>query len=130
MKTCPQCGTQNPDHYTHCPNCGAQYPAQQPMTQPMQPPLQQPMPQTNGYIPPAYQQPQDQVTSVGAWFGWSLLIGMLPLIGSIIMLCCVKDPSAKNYAKLIVVLQVIVTIFYVLMFLLGIAGGMSASRSF
>lgn len=118
MKTCPQCGTQNPDHYTHCPNCGAQYPAAQPMPQPM--------PQTNSYIPPAYQ--PDPVTSVGAWFGWSLLIGFLPLIGGIIMLCSVKDPSAKNYAKLIVVLQVIVLAIYILLFMLGIAGGMASSR--
>ena len=132
MKTCPQCGTQNPDHYTHCPNCGAQYPTQQPTLQPMQPPVQQPMPQPspqmNGYIPPAYQ--PDPITSVGAWFGWTLLIGILPLIGGIIMLCCVKDPSAKNYAKLVVVLQVVVTVIYVLVFLLGIVGGMSASRGF
>ena len=120
MKTCPQCGTQNPDHYTHCPNCGAQYPIQQPMQQPMQ---------QNAYIPPAYQQ-QEPVTSVGAWFGWSLLIGMFPLIGAIIMLCCIKDPSAKNYAKLIVVMQVIVLVIYVLLFLLGIAGGMAASRGY
>ena len=128
MKTCPQCGTQNPDHYTHCPNCGAQYTPQQPMAAPMQQPMPQPMQQPMGYVPPAYQ--PDPVTSVGAWFGWSLLISFLPLIGAIIMLCSVKDPSAKNYAKLIVVMQVIVLIFYIILFALGIAGGMAASRGF
>ena len=116
MATCPNCGTQNPDNYTQCPNCGAQL-AQQPIPQ-------QPM----GYVPPAYQQ-QEPVTSVGGWFGWTLLVGVLPLIGAIIMLCTVKDPSAKNYAKLIVIMQVIVIAIYVLLFVFGIAGGLAVSRN-
>lgn len=108
MVTCPYCGTQSPDTYPKCPNCGAQFVPQQTYQQPQ--PMQQPM---GGYVPPAYQ--QEPVTSVGAWFGWSLLIGLLPLIGAIIMLCAVKDPSAKNYAKLIVILQGIIIAVYILL---------------
>lgn len=103
MSICPQCGTQNPDNYSNCPNCGAQL-MQQPAPQPA-------APTTGGYIPPAYQQAPP--TSVGGWFGWSLLYGFLPLIGAIIMLCTVKDPSAKNYAKLIVIMQAIVIVIYI-----------------
>lgn len=105
MITCPYCGTQSPDSYTKCPSCGAQF--MQPQGTPPQ--MQQPM----GYVPPAYQ--QEPVTTIGGWFGWSLLIGFLPLIGAIIMLCTVKDPSAKNYAKLIVILQAIFLALYVLL---------------
>lgn len=115
MIICPHCGTQSPDHYPQCPNCGAQLIQPQAAPQPMQQPM--------GYVPPAYQ--QQPVTSVGGWFGWSLLIGFLPLIGAIIMLCTVKDPSAKNYAKLIVILQAVVVAIYVLIFALGVAAGLS-----
>lgn len=108
MITCPYCGTQSPENYPKCPNCGAMF------AQPQQP-VQQPM----GYVPPAYQ--QDPITTVGGWFGWSLLIGFLPLIGAIVMLCSVKDPSAKNYAKLIVIMQAICIVLYIVLIALGTA---------
>lgn len=112
MITCPYCGTQSPDNYPKCPNCGAMF------AQPQQP-MQQPM----GYVPPAFQ--QEPITTVGGWFGWSLLIGFLPLIGAIIMLCSVKDPSAKNYAKLIVIMQAIFIALYVALIALGVAASSS-----
>lgn len=42
---------------------------------------------------------QNNVTSVGGWIGWTLLISFLNIIGVIIMLVATKDPSAKNFAK-------------------------------
>ena len=115
MITCPHCGTQNPDHYTQCPNCGN--------------PLVQAQPQPAAYIPPAAQQPANEITSTGLWFGWYLLIGFLPIIGSVIMLCATKDPSAKNYAKLMIILQAIGIAVYALMFILGIASGIADAGS-
>ena len=89
-----KCGAQHPDNYKQCPNCGnlLQSPATQPATY-------------NGYIPPAYQ--EAPTTSVGAWFGWYLLCAVLPLIGAIILLNVTKDPSAKNFAKLNIILSII-----------------------
>lgn len=95
MKLCPNCGTQNADHFTQCPNCGAMLPAGTP--QPV-------YSGTSGYIPPAYQ--DSPVTSMGGWFCWSLLCVLL-IIGPIIMICAAKDPSAKNYGKAALILQVI-----------------------
>lgn len=118
MITCPHCGTQNPDHYTQCPNCG------NPLVQ------AQPQPQPAAYIPPAaQQQPMGEITSTGLWFGWYLLMCVLPIIGTIIMLCASKDPSAKNYAKLMLILQCIGIAFYVLLIILGVASGMTGSRT-
>ena len=120
MITCPHCGTMNPDHYTQCPNCGS--PLVQAQAQP------QPAPQPSAYIPPAAQ-PVNEITSLGSWFGWYLLLCILPVIGTIIMLCSVKDPSAKNFAKLMLILQAVVIAIYVLLFALGIAAGISGARS-
>jgi rRNA maturation protein Nop10 len=123
MITCPHCGTQSPDYYTQCPNCGGAISGASPQ-QPVQQPFQQPA-TTGGYIPPAYQ--QEPVTSMGAWFGWSLIIGLLPVIGTIIMLCCVKDPSAKNYAKMALVLQCIALVIYIIAFACGFMSGLAQS---
>ena len=49
--------------------------------------------------------------TVGEWF-----------LGAIIMLCTVKDPSAKNYAKLVVILQAVVIVIYVGLVFLLVAG--------
>lgn len=97
MKLCPNCGTQNADMYTTCTNCNAPLPAAAP----------QPIygGGTNGYIPRSLQ--SAPVTSMGGWFGWSLLCGILPIIGAIIMICSAKDPSAKSYAKATLILQII-----------------------
>ena len=123
MITCPHCGTQSPDYYTQCPNCGGAISgasAQQPIQQPFQQPAA-----TGGYVPPAFQ--PEPVTSMGAWFGWSLIIGLLPVIGSIILLCCTKDPSAKNYAKMVLVLQYIAVVLYIIAFACGIMSGIAES---
>lgn len=122
MITCPYCGTQSPDSYPHCPNCGGM------LAQPQAAP--QPMPQQAwpGYIPPAAQ--PEPTTSLGTWFCWWLLLMFLPVIGTIIMLCTTRDPSAKNYAKLVLILQGVVVGFYVLMIVFSIAGGLAISRSY
>lgn len=96
MARCNQCGAELPDYYASCPNCGGQVIQN---TQPQ--PAPQPM---GGYIPMSQQR---TVTSMGGWFCWSLLIGFLPIIGSIIMMLTAKDPTAKNYGKLMLILQII-----------------------
>ena len=68
MARCNQCGSELPDYYTSCPNCGGGVVRQAPPVQPAQP--------MNGYIPMAQQR---EVTGMGAWFGWSLLCGILPI---------------------------------------------------
>lgn len=107
MAICSHCGTQSPDSYTQCPNCGAGL---------MQ---QQAAPSAYGYNPP----PAAEVppTSVGGWFGWHVLCWILPLIGTIIMLCSVKDPSAKNYAKVMLIMQIISIVIVIACFGLLIA---------
>ena len=95
MKLCPNCDTQNADHFTQCANCGTILP--NPAPQPVY------SGGTNGYVPPAYQ--TVPVTSMGGWFCWSLLCGFLSIIGPIIMMCTVKDPSAKNFAKAMLIVQ-------------------------
>ena len=97
MKLCPNCGTQNADHFTQCPNCGTIRPAAAP--QPVY------SSGTNGYVPPAYQ--AAPVTTAGGWFGWSLLCGILPIIGALIMMSSAKDPSAKNFAKAMIIVQAV-----------------------
>ena len=96
MKLCPNCGSQNADQYTQCPNCGAVLPAAAP---------QPTYSGAAGYVPPAYQ-PQ-RVTSMGAWFGWSLLCAILPIIGPIIMIFAANEPSAKNFGKAMTVFQIV-----------------------
>ena len=108
MLTCPHCGSQNPEYYTQCPNCGTALSAAQ--SQPM----------NTGYAAPAYM-PQEPVTTTGGWFGWYFLLSFLPLIGTIIMLCSVKDPSAKNYAKLMLILQIIALVAYIIMIVAAVA---------
>lgn len=95
MARCSQCGAELPDYYTSCPNCGAQLTPGAPI------PQAQPM---GGYIPMGQQR---EVTSALGWLGWSLLCGFLPIIGAIIMLNVTKDPTAKNFAKLMIILNCI-----------------------
>lgn len=99
MARCNGCGADLPDYYTSCPNCGAALNAGAagapiPQAQPM-----------GGYVPPMAQ--QRQITSVLGWLGWSLLCSALPIIGAIIMLNVTKDPTAKNFAKLMLILNCI-----------------------
>ena len=119
MLTCPHCGSLNPDYYTQCPSCGTSLsPAQ---SQNMAPP-----PSYSAPASPIYTASQP-VTSVGQWFLWTLLIGFLPLIGTIIMFVTVKDPSAKNAAKVMLIMQCIAIVFYIIAFAVGLAtGGMDA----
>ena len=112
MLTCPHCGSQNPDYYTQCPNCGTSLSAAQ------QAPVQ-----STGYS--SSYMPEEPVTTAGGWFGWTMLIGFLPIIGTIIMLCTVKDPSAKNYAKLMLILQIIGIVLYIIMFAVGMFSGLT-----
>ncbi len=107
MKICTNCGSQSPDHFTQCPNCGAQ------MVQGMPQPAQ-----TASYIPPAYQ--QEPTTTFWGWIGW-LLLSLIPFVGVIIAMTTAKDPSVRNYAKASLIM-------YAVAFVLGIvrlvAGGL------
>ena len=62
MARCNQCGSELPDYYTSCPNCGGSVVRQAPPVQPAQP--------MNGYVPMAQQR---EVTGMGAWFRRILL---------------------------------------------------------
>lgn len=94
MGRCTQCGVEMPDYYAKCANCGGQI-AQTGAA----------APQMGGYIPPAAQ--PRTITSAGGWFGWMMLCSFFPVIGPIIMLKSSKDETAKNYAKLMIILQAI-----------------------
>lgn len=93
MAKCTSCGAELPDYYTSCPNCGG--------TQVVRGVA---APQPQAYVP---MQEERVSYSTGQWIGWLLLCSFFPLIGVIIMLCVTKDPSAKNYAKLMLILQII-----------------------
>lgn len=97
MAKCNQCGAELPDYYTSCPNCGGQVISNQGAPQPQAQPI-------GGYTPMSQQR---VITSVGGWFGWYLLTCVLPIIGPIIMLTSAKDPTAKNFAKLMIILQAV-----------------------
>ena len=114
MITCPHCGSQNPDYYTQCPNCGTSLAGSRPQPQ-----------QTNGYVHPAYM--EQPVTSIGHWFLWYLLVSFLPLIGAIVMYASVKDPSAKNFAKLMIIMYIIAIVLCLLIIALAVSAGIFAS---
>lgn len=97
MARCNQCGAELPDYYTSCPNCGGQ------VLQPS-PAVNAPVQPAGGYIPMSQQR---AITTPVGWLGWSLLCGILPIIGAIIMLNATKDPTAKNFAKLMIIMQAI-----------------------
>lgn len=101
MARCASCGAELPDYYTSCPNCGG--------TQVVR--NAAPQPQPSAYIP---MEEQRVVYSTGQWIGWILLCSFLPLIGIIIMMCVAKDPSAKNYAKLMLILTIIAIVLEVI----------------
>ena len=103
MARCTSCGAELPDYYTSCPNCGGQQVVRGAA----------PAPQPQNYVP---MQEDRVVCTTGQWFGWLLLLAFVPLIGIIVMLCTVKDPSAKNYAKLMLILMIIATVFYAIIF--------------
>ena len=92
MARCNQCGNEMPDYYTKCPNCGGD------IVRSAAPAAAQ------SYMPISSQR---VITSPGGWFLWNLLCGLLPIIGPIIMMCKTRDETAKNYAKLTLILQII-----------------------
>lgn len=73
--------------------------------------------QADGYIPPIVDEDE---TTVGGWIGWMLLCSILPIIGQIIMLCCAKNKTIKNYAKANLILVAIA--FVLVIFLVAIVG--------
>ena len=93
MARCNSCGADLPDYYTSCPNCGGTS-----LTKGVSAPA------SSGYVPISEQR---VVTTMAGWFGWTLLCGILPIIGPIIMKINSKDPTAKNYATLMIILQII-----------------------
>ncbi len=114
MKLCPNCNSQNADAYTQCVNCGAVLPQAAP----------QPVYSGNtGYGMPM-SSPPTEVTSPIGWFGWYLLCSYLPIIGPIIMMNVSKDPSAKSFAKLTLVLSAIglVLLIIVIAFVFSMIG--------
>ena len=114
MGRCSGCGADMPDYYTKCPNCGSA----------IVPGGGSPAPSSGGYVPPAYHQ---EVTTAGGWFGWMMLCGMLPSIGAIIMLNVTKDQSAKNFAKMYLIVQIIGIVLYVVFLALVLIPMMKAT---
>ena len=100
MARCGQCGAELPDYYTSCPNCGSTAINKGAGPAPA------------GYIPPAATR---EVTSVGGWFGWTMLMAFLPFIGAIITMKVSKDPTAQNYAKLMIILQAISIVLQIIL---------------
>ena len=99
MARCNSCGADLPDYYTSCPQCGSTSLSRGVSAAP-------PPPVNYGTIE------QRKITTAGEWFLWMLLCGLLPVIGPIIMLCCTKDKSVKNFA-------VVYLIFYVISLILA-----------
>ena len=95
MARCNSCGADLPDYYTSCPNCGGTSLSQGAPAAPAY----------SGYVPVS-EQPRE-ITSMGGWFCWLLLCGIIPIIGPIIMMSSAKDPTAKNYAKMTLIMQII-----------------------
>lgn len=116
MARCTSCGAELPDYYTSCPNCGGQQVVRG----------ASPAPQPQNYVP---MQEDRVVCTTGQWFGWLLLLAFLPLIGMIVMLCTAKDPSAKNYAKLMLILTIIATVIYAIIFVVAMVPAMMESSA-
>ena len=126
MAYCTTCGTQTADYATNCPNCGApmvQQQAQNPyggnpygQQQPYGQPYAQP------YGTPYPQQPAPNPTSAGMWFLWYLLCGVLPIIGSIILMnASSADQSTKNFGKCMLIMQIVAMAASALIFFLFFA---------
>ncbi|MEE3404511.1 MAG: hypothetical protein VZR73_10545 [Acutalibacteraceae bacterium] len=120
MARCNSCGAELPDYYTSCPNCGGTDLSKSPVSA---------APASHSYVPISQQR---EVTSAGGWFCWYLLLSFLPIIGTIIMLCTVKDPTAKNYAKLTLIMQIIgivLTIILIMILVPTMMGYVEKSRA-
>ena len=70
---------------------------------------------------------QSNHMSVGNWF-WTIFISGLPLIGLIMLFVwgfsSETDPSKKNWAKAMLLFQLIALIFVFFLFTLGVFGAM------
>ncbi len=111
MARCTSCGSQLPDYYKSCPNCGGtqlESEAAAPQFQPQ-----------HAYVPRSMQRVS---LTGGQWFGWLFLCNLLPIIGPIIMLNVVKDPSAKNFAKMMIVFSIIGLVLSLLIYVPALIG--------
>lgn len=139
MKICDKCGVANADNAAFCTGCGAVFSAgvssytnsnssyEQPVyTQPTQSPFVQPvysqpaqpqMPYSPqyGYINENMLPPEYRPVTIGQYIGYSFLFG-IPIIGFIMLLITAfgseNKISLKNYAKAILLLQVILVAIY------------------
>ncbi|MGN1132931.1 MAG: zinc-ribbon domain-containing protein [Oscillospiraceae bacterium] len=110
-KFCLNCGSQMNDDETFCRNCGASQNVQGGYNQSVQP--NGPQAQQQYYQQPAM--PVQQVTGMGGWIGWLLLASFLPLIGTIIALCCSNDQSVKNWAKANLIITAIILVLVIIL---------------
>ena len=104
MARCISCGADLPDYYTSCPNCGGTNLSKGAAAA---------APAYSGYVPVS-EQPRE-ITSMGGWFCWQLLCSIIPIIGPIIMMSSAKDPTAKNYAKMMLIMQIIGIVLTILL---------------
>ncbi len=138
MTYCRKCGAELRDGVSFCNSCGARVEAAAPSYgesrapqnnytfQPASAPA--PAPAQPVYAPQVnvIQQPEP-VTSAGAWFGWLMLLSVLPLIGTIIMFSSTKG-STKNFAKLQLIFQIIAIVIAVIVIIIIAAMGGSLMR--
>ena len=61
----------------------------------------------NGSYSDTYDRTRIKETSVGAWFAWTLLLVFVPVVGTIIMVASTRPGSTKNFAKLLLIFQII-----------------------
>ncbi|HBI85427.1 MAG TPA: hypothetical protein DDX71_03940 [Ruminococcus sp.] len=111
-KFCTCCGRIIPDLAMQCPQCGGMQPD---TVIPQAPPVGTltPFPEIQRVdpLPPVYGQQVNEVMTPFQWFGWVLVLVLLGIFGSFIMYNHVRDQSAKNLAKLLIVLHCIAIIF-------------------
>lgn len=111
-KFCTCCGRIIPDLAMQCPQCGGM---QAPMNIPQSPPVGTLTPFPNiqrvDPIPPVYQQTaEDGILTTGQWFGWLLVLTFLGIFGSVIMYNHVRDKSARNLARVLLILHCVIII--------------------
>lgn len=133
---CPNCGALMDPNGRFCPSCGrqvpepaasttAQYQAPPPQYQPPRPVYQAPQ--------PVYQAaPQNTnmapVLGMGSYIGMILLSG-IPMVGFILLLVWAfssnENPNKKNYARAVLLLTVISSVLFVIIYVIILALGLS-----